>query len=214
MAGVRVGSETIWERDADCNEVGTEASCDGAWRRSGYVASGRLVILDGLALDGEIGWSNDQIRQAGYSGSGLLYAAGLRGAIPMGQYGWWLAAVGRYERGLNKNESSNSYAQSAYQLGTATGLLAWRDENISLWFGGQGAWLWTHDVEQRTSADAQSSTYDVSLQTGYPVSGVIGTELISSPLGPGWTTPWRLAIGFEVSMGQSKGAFGSATVRY
>ena len=216
VLGARLGTETVWERDAGCLEGSEddETECDGSWRRGGYIATGRFVLADGLALDGEIGWQNDRLRQANYRGSGLMYALGLRGAVPMGQSGWWVSAVGRFERGLGSDTTPEEYEQSLYRVGSATALVAWRDVNISAWLGGQGAWMWEHNIEQRTSKDAEIAVFQIPLDAAIPVAGVFGLELISDPLGPGWTAPWRLSIGFEGLLGQTVGVHGWVTVRY
>lgn len=215
VAGIRLTSETLWEQDADCEAPELESSnCEGAWKRGGYVATGRLVLADGLALDGEVGWHNDILRQADFSGSGLTYAAGLRGALPLGSSGWWFSGVGRYERGENRKEQTDEYLKSTYQLGTITGMLAWRDDNISTWIGGQGMWMWDHTIERSTARDDTDPLYALRLRAGLPASGVFGLEVISPPLGPGWTRDWRMSIGFEGSLGQSQAAHFWAAVRY
>ena len=215
VAGVRLTAETLWEQDADCGEPALDSSnCDGAWKRGGYFLTGRLVLADGLALDGEVGRRNDILRQADFSGSGLTYAAGLRGAIPLGGAGWWASGVGRYERGESQSQQSEQYMQSVYQLGTITGMLAWRDDNISAWLGGQGMWMWDHTIERRADPEESESLYSLNLSAGLPGSGVFGMEVISAPLGPGWTRDWRMSIGFEGSLGQAQAAHFWAAVRY
>ncbi len=215
VVGTRIGSESLWEKDTSCEEVsGDSSSCGGSWSHGGYVATGRIVIVDGLSVDGELGWMNDQLRQANFSGSGLSYAAGIRGAIPMGTTGWWLSGVGRYEAGVGKSESTDAYEESSYRLGTLTGALAWRDTNISAWGGVQGALLWDHSVSQRTSSTDTEPLYEIALRSGFPASGVLGIEVISDPLGPGWTPDWHLSVGAEGSLGLSQGAHFWAAFRY
>jgi hypothetical protein len=215
IVGARLSSETLWEQDLGCDEIDVASQdCDGAWKRGGYVATGRVVIADGLALDGELGWLNDTMRQASFEGAGMVAAIGLRGSIPVGQSGWWLSGVGRLEGGVGKSEGSSGYEESAYRLGTMTGLLAWRDTNISVWGGGQGAWMWDHRVEQRAAVTDADYLYQILLTEGFPASGVLGIEVISDPMGPGWTPDWRLSVGFEGSLGQSQAAHFWAAFRY
>jgi hypothetical protein len=213
IVGTRIGSESLWEQDAACEAAAGE-SCGGTWRHGGYAAVGRIVIIDGLAIDAELGWMNDKLRQANFEGAGVSTALGLRGAIPMGTTGWWISGVGRYEAGRGSNETTDAYEESTYRLGTVAGTLAWRDTNISAWGGGQGTWMWEHSVEQRTVSTDTEPLYQILLETGFPISGVFGFEVISEPLGPGWTTDWRLSVGAEGSLGLSQGAHFWVAFRY
>ena len=215
IVGARIGAESLWEKDTSCQGVPRDSSsCGGSWSHGGYIATGRIVIVDGLSIDGELGWMNDELRQAQFSGAGLSSAVGVRGGIPMGATGWWLSGIGRYESGVGKSNTSDSYGENSYRLGTLTGALAWRDSNISTWGGVQGVLLWDHTVEQRESSPASEPRYQIALRSGFPFSGVLGIELISEPLGPGWTPDWRISVGAEGSLGLSQGAHFWAAFRY
>ncbi len=210
----QTGRESVWERDTSCDAASADQSCDGLWRRWGYTAHARLTLLDGLAIDGEIGRQNDRLRQANYRGNGLVYAAGLRGALPLSSSGFWLAGVGRFEIGQGTNSTEDDI--STYRLGNMSALLSWKDPmgNISTWGGVQGAWRWDHSVEPLGRNEDGSTVLNISMKTVLPVSGVIGGELISDPLGAPWTSSWRLSVGVEALVGQSNGIYGWAAVRY
>ena len=215
IIGARLGAESLWEKDTSCQEVpGDSSSCGGSWRHGGYSATGHLVIVDGVSIDGELGWMGDELRQAQFSGAGLSSAVGVRGGIPVGATGWWLSGVGRYESGVGKSNTTDGYEENAYRLGTLTGTLAWRDSNISTWGGVQRALLWKHTVEHRVNPAENDPRYQVVLASGFPVSGVLGIEIISEPLGPGWTPDWRISVGAEGSLGLSQGAHFWAAFRY
>ena len=206
--GAGLGGESHWVEERGCEE-----SCDGVWRRNRTSLSGRLVLLPGVALDGELSRQSDRVQQANYRGQGLVWAGGARLAAPLGRSGVWLSAVGRYEKGETLSASVEEVERSRYQQGTVTGLVAWDSPlelgGVTAWGGAQAAWLWSHSIAlDADGADA----LDIALHQAVPLSAVVGIGVTSDSLGPPWGPDWRMSLEVDGLIGQSNGVHGALRV--
>lgn len=212
--GTAVAMSSHWLSVRGCSE----GSCDGVWKRSGVVGTGRLTIVDGLGLDVSVGWLGDQISQAHYSGTGVQGSVGLRGAVPMKRSGWWLSGVAHLSAGQADNgELDSSLAMSSYRIGTVNALVAWSpvsDVSFTFWGGAQGALQWAHTITPIGFDSAGQAALEVDVIAGLPVSGVLGLSLVSEPLGAPWQPDWRLGFELEAMLGQSNLTSAQVLVRF
>ena len=212
--GVRTGAASQWLTAQGC----AEGACDSVWRGSTTAGVARLTVVDGLALDAEVGRLSDRVSQASYTGKGLLWAAGARGALPLWMSGWWLCASGRYEAASATNGLEGSdLSASRYAIGSASGVLAWAprgDVGFTTWIGGQGAWHWDQVLTPLGVGSDGEPVLEIVMDPGLPASAVLGLSIVSQPLGAPWSPAWRIGIELDASIGQSNLASGQVLVRF
>ena len=79
------------ERDLECGDAD---ACEGWWTRTQLLLEGQVVLLDGVAIYGEGGQSNERLAEANYRGGGPYWGLGVRLSTPLPVESWSLGAHG------------------------------------------------------------------------------------------------------------------------
>ncbi len=190
--GAELSSQAMVFEAASCT-----GPCEAVWRPASAGGRAELAILPGLGLAGGGSWLRETIDEASFAGTGASYWGGLEAALPLGDSGVYIAAVGQFERSTTHQQSSTTgvlLADAASTRVLAAGLLAWApsDDSFALYGGAAVHPLHSHHTT------LHSLDVELDLDRGFPAQGVLGLELRSAPLGLPWATVnGRMTMGLE-----------------